>query len=176
METSFRRLSRRVVVAVAVIAAGWATSACTDLVADSPLENSRRTPEALAEAGLAALTAGDEEALEELLIGREEYETVVWPLLPDGEYVDFDFVWGMSAPRNRKALRNLVADYRSVPMELISVELGDEIEAYEGLVLYKEARMTVRRTDTGAEGILPMMDVLVHMGGGWKFMNFRDDT
>lgn len=169
-------LARTFVMAVAILSTGLAASACSDLAADSPLAHARTTPETLAEAGLEALTAGDEDALNRLLLSRDEYRDIVWPLLPDGEYVDFDFVWGMSAPRNRKALRNLVSDYQTIAMELVSVDLGDEIEEYEGLTLYKEARMTVRRTDTGAEGILPMMDVLVHMGGGWKFMNFRDDT
>ena len=29
---------------------------------------------------------------------------------------------------------------------------------------------------TGAEGILPLMDTLVEMEGGWKFMNFVDGS
>ena len=52
---------------------------------------------------------------------------------------------------------------------------GEKIEEYEGFTLYQEARMTVRRTDTGAEGLIPLMDVVVEMGGGWKFLNFGED-
>lgn len=149
--------------------------ACSDLVADSPLGNARRSPEALAEAALEALSEGDREALEALLVNREEYEDVIWPILPDGQYVTFDFVWGMSAPRNRKALRKLLTDYTGVPMELVSVDLGADVEEYDGLTLYRDARMTVRRTDTGVEGLIPMMDALVEMDGSWKFLNYGED-
>ena len=61
-------------------------------------------------------------------------------------------------------------------MDLVGVELGDDVEAYEEFSLYRDARIRVRRTDTGAEGLLPLMDTVVEMGGGWKFMNFIDDV
>jgi hypothetical protein len=149
--------------------------ACSDLAANSPLSNARKTPEALAEAALAAVVAEDVETLNQLLVTRDEYETLLWPSLPDGAYVSFDFVWGMSAPRSRKGRREVMNEYAGLPLELVSVELGEETEAYETFVLYKEARMLVRRTDTGEEGYVPLMDVLVEMGGGWKFVNFGED-
>jgi hypothetical protein len=149
--------------------------ACSDLAAGSPLSNARKTPEALAEAALAAIATEDVETLNQLLVSRDEYETLLWPSLPDGDYVSFDFVWGMSAPRSRKGRREVMNEYAGLPLELVSVELGDDIEAYDTFALYKEARMLVRRTDTGDEGYLPLMDVLVEMDGGWKFLNFGED-
>lgn len=167
---------RRLLAAALLTLAIPLIAACSDLAADSPLAHARRSPEALADAGLAALIAGDRDGLQALLVDRDEYERLLWPLLPDRHQVDFDFVWGMSAPRNRKALNNLLSDYEGLGMEVVSVDLGAVVETYEGMTLYKDARMTVRRTDTGAEGVLPMMDVVVEMGGGWKFLNFRDDV
>lgn len=159
-----------------MLALGLALAACSDLATGSPLSNARKSPEALARAALSAVAVEDHDALNELLITRDEYENLLWPLMPDRHYTDFKFVWGMSAPRSRKGRREVVNDYRGLPLELVSVELGEETEEYETFVLWKDVRMTVRRTDTGEEGVFPLMDVLVEMDGGWKFMNFREDV
>lgn len=163
--------------ALSLVAVLWAcgSSATSHLATDSPLSGARTSPEALARAALLALQQNDTASLRSLLVSRDEYEQVLWPLLPDRDYVTFEFVWGMSAPRNRKALRNLLSDYATLDLELVDVDLGTDIEEHDALTLYREARMRVRRTDTGIEGILPLMDAVVHVGGGWKFLNFRDD-
>jgi hypothetical protein len=151
------------------------TMACSDIAQDSPLANARTSPEALAEAALRAMAEGDEDALAALMVTREEYETLLWPSLPDKDYVPFEFVWSLTGPRSRKARRVVMGDFQGVPLELVKVELGEEVEAYEGFSLFQEARMTVRRTDTGGEGPIPLMDVVVEMDGAWKFLNFADD-
>jgi hypothetical protein len=165
------RTTRFALLALALLGAG----ACTDAVASSPLSNAYRSPEALAEAAVAALVSRDEAALTALAIGREEYETLLWPELPDGQHVTFDFVWGMSHPRTRKAQRKHLRTYEGIPLEVVRVELGEEKEVYESFALHKDSRLFVRNTDTGEEGQLPLMDVLVEMDGAWKFLNFRDD-
>lgn len=146
-----------------------------DLAPDSPLSNARNTPEALAEAALDALRAEDGEALDSLRITREEYEAYLWPSLPDKEHVPFEFVWSVTGPRSRKARGEVMNEFGGLPFELVKVDLGEEIERYDAFILYQEARMTVRRTDTGKEGMLPLMDVIVEMDGGWKFLNFAED-
>lgn len=133
------------------------------------------SPEALGEAAVVALAANDDGALASLVVTRDEYEALLWPELPDGEHVTFDFVWGMSMPRTRKARRDQLGEYGGLPLELVRVEVGRETEAYDGFTLYKDSRMWVRNRESGVEGQLPLMDVLVEMGGGWKFLNFRDD-
>jgi hypothetical protein len=124
---------------------------------------------------LKAVAAEDDSALDALRITRDEYENLLWPALPDGEHVPFEFVWSLTGPRSRKARQEVMGEYLGIPLELVRVDLGERIERYEEFTLYQEARMTVRRTDTGAEGMIPLMDVLVEMGGGWKFLNFGED-
>lgn len=150
-------------------------SCASEAEASSPMANARSSPEALAREALAAVTAGDEEALKSLMITREEYETLLWPSLPDRSYMPFDFVWSLTGPRSRKARREVLGEYGGLPLQLVRVDLGTELEAYDRFTLYRDARMTVRRTDTGQEGTFPLMDVLVLMDGGWKFMNFVED-
>lgn len=143
---------------------------------EPPLANARATPEALASAALEAIEAGDEDALAGLMITRAEYETLLWPALPDRDQMPFDFAWSVTAPQSRKARRRVLSEYRGVPMELERVELGDDVERYEAFTLHRRARIRVRRTDTGVVGMLPLMDGLVEMDGRWKFMNFVDDV
>jgi hypothetical protein len=137
--------------------------------------NARTSPEALARAAVEALNAGDEKALDSLRITREEYETLLWPVLPDKDHVPFEFVWSVTGPRSRKARREVMGEYEGITLEFVRVDLGEEVESYDEFTLYKDARMTVRRTDSGDEGLIPLMDVLVEMGGGWKFLNFAED-
>jgi hypothetical protein len=148
---------------------------CSNLADGSPLEGARNSPEALAEAALDALAAEEESSLAALMITRHEYETLLWPSLPDRKSVPFSFAWGMNVPRSRKARRENIEKFGGLPLDLVRVDLGDDIEEYEAFTLYLNARMTVRRRDTGEEGLIPLMDALVEMGGGWKFMNFKDD-
>lgn len=149
---------------------------CSDVATDSPLGHARSSPEALARAALDAIEAGDETRLAALLITRDEYETLLWPALPDRHQMPFDFAWSYTAPRSRSARKQVLSRYEGVPLELERVELGAEVERYEGFALYRRSRMWVRRTDTGEIGMLPVMDTLLEMEGGWKFMNFVDDV
>ena len=154
------------------IAAAWA---CSDRASKSPMANGRKSPEALAEAALAALFTSDAEGLDALRVTREEYETLLWPSLPDRDHVPFDFVWSITGPRSRKARREVVSEYGGLPLVLVSVDLGEKREEYDEFTLFQEARMTVRNPETGIEGLIPLMDVIVEMGGGWKFLNFGED-
>ncbi|MGW8265932.1 MAG: hypothetical protein ACWGSQ_06160 [Longimicrobiales bacterium] len=151
-------------------------AACTEPARESPLADARTSPEALAEDALVAVTRQDEAGLSALMITREEYETLLWPSLPDRTQMPFDFAWSLTGPRSRKARRVVLEEYGGLPIELVKVDLGEEVEPYEAFTLYREARMTVRRADTGQEGSFPLMDVLVVMGGGWKFLNFVEDS
>ncbi len=164
-----------VLILVTLAVAGCVESA---LATESPLSNARPTPEALAQAALDGLATQSDSALAALMIKRDEYENLLWPEMPDQAYTPFDFVWGMTGASSRKARRNMLEEYQNVPLRLVRVDLGPDSqrERYPSFTLYREARMTVRRTDTGVEEILPLMDGLVEMSGGWKFMNFRDDS
>jgi len=149
--------------------------ACSASEGGSSLENAQRSPEALAEAALLALAASDPEGLDALRVTRDEYEVFLWPSLPDKAYVPFDFVWSLTGPRSRKARREIVSEYGGLPLELVKVQLGEKVEVYDDFTLFQEARMTVRNTQTGVEGLIPLMDVIVEMGGQWKFLNFGED-
>jgi len=161
---------------LSILLLAGAVSACSGQGETSPLGNSRPSPEALGKAALEALTSMDEDALAGLMVTRQEYESLLWPSLPDRDYMPFDFVWSLTGPRSRKARQESLVELGGVELHLVRVDLGEDIESYGSFTLYREARMTVRRGDTGEEGLIALMDVLVQMGGGWKFLNFAEDV
>jgi len=150
------------------------TTACSDAVARSPLANAERSEGALVEAVLGALADKDRVALQGFLLSREEYESLLWPEMPDREYTPFDFVWSLNAANSRKGLGQLLNTYGGMTLELVSVNFTEEPEVYESFTLHPGVEVQVRRTDTGEEGILPSFDVLVEYGGSWKLLNYDE--
>ncbi len=143
---------------------------------DSPLSNTYPSPEALIEAALAAVEAEDGEALRALLLSREEFEQFVWPVLPDRNNTQLEFFWGTMAANTRKGVRQLENNYGGISIEIVSIEMPpeDELESYEEFTFHTGVVVTVRRTDTGEEGVLPSFDGLLEYGGRWKLLNYDE--
>jgi hypothetical protein len=148
--------------------------ACTDASARPALTHAEGSAEELVEVALTAITDDDLEALGSLIITREEYETLLWPEMPDGEYTPFDFVWSLAETNNRKGVKQALSAFGGVPLELVSISFAEEPEVYQSFKLHPGVEVTVRRTDTGEEGLLPSFDVLVEYGGRWKLMNLDE--
>jgi hypothetical protein len=147
---------------------------CSDAAARSPLANAESSEGALVEAVLGALADKDRVALQGFLLSREEYETHLWPELPDREYTPFEFVWSLNEANSRKGLSQLLSTYGGLELELVSIRFTEEPEVHESFTLHPGAEVTVRRADTGDEGVLPSFDVLVEYGGGWKLLNYDE--
>lgn len=160
-------------VAVAVLSAPLLTG-CSEASARSQLNSARRNEEALVEAVLEALSRQDEVALQGFLISREEYETLLWPEMPDKKYTPFDFVWGLNAANTRKGLAQLVSHYGGAEFELVSLDFTEEPEVYESFRLHPGVAVEVRRLDTGEVGLLPSFDVFIEYGGEWKLLNYDE--
>lgn len=167
-------VSRRVRRALTLGFAVLLLQACSDATARSPLANAEGSEGALVEAVLGALADKDRVALQGFLVSRAEYETLLWPEMPDKEYTPFDFVWGLNRTNSDDALDELLATYGGLELEVVSIEFPEEPEAYDSFTLHPGVRVTVRRTDTGEEGVLPSFDVFVEHGGAWKLLNYDE--
>lgn len=164
------RVRRMLVLGFAVVL----LQACSDADARSPLANAERSEGALAEAVLGALAVQDRVALQGFLLSRDEYETLLWPEMPDREHTPFDFVWSLNAANSGKGLNQLLSTWGGMTLELVSVNFTEEPEVYDSFTLHPGVEVTVRRTATGEEGILPSFDVLVEYGGSWKLLNYDE--
>jgi len=147
---------------------------CVD--ADIPLSNTHETPGAVIEAVLLAVESEDREALRSLLLSREEFESYVWPVLPDHENTQLEFFWGTMEMNTRKGLRQLENNYGGIPIEVIGIEMPseDEVESYEDFTFHTGVKVRVRRLDTGQEGVLPSFDGFLEYRGRWKLLNYHE--
>jgi hypothetical protein len=156
----------------------WASTVvawgCSDASARPALAGAHPSADALVQAVLQAMADDDQERLESLLITRDEYEALLWPEMPDGEYTPFDFVWSLAATNNRKGVKQALSGFGGVPLELVFVSFTEEPEVYQSFKLHPGVEVRVRRTDTGAEGLHPSFDVLVEYGGMWKLLNLDE--
>lgn len=158
---------------LALLLAG-SLAGCAEAEASSPLADAAPTQDALVRSVLEALAAKDQQKLRSLLVTKEEYEGLLWPEMPDGEYTPFSFVWSLTEVNSRKGLRQLLGTYGGLELELVSISFDEDPEEYEHFTLYPGAKVKVRRRDTGEEGIFPTFDVFVKYGRGWKLMNYDE--
>ena len=157
-----------------VAVAGLVTSACSGAAASSPLTNVKGSKEAVARAAFAALEARDAGALQALRITRNEYESLLWPEMPDREQMPFDFAWSMNDAVSRKGLRQALERWGGLGLELVSFEFEEEPEVYASFTLHRGAKVVARRRDTGESGVIASFDVLIEFAGGWKLMDFDE--
>lgn len=165
-----RRVRQMLLLGLAVIL----LQGCRDADARSPLANAERSEGALVEAVLGALADKDRVALQGFLLSRAEYETFLWPELPDSEHTPFEFVWSLNEVNSRKGLNQLLSTWGGMTLELVSVNFTEEPEVHDSFTLHPGVEVTVRRADTGEEGILPSFDVFVEYGGSWKLLNYDE--
>lgn len=158
----------------AVLWAAASAVSCGDPGPSHRLDNARPSAETLVTGVLQALHTSDDEALQRFLVTRDEYETALWPQMPDGEYTPFDFVWSLNVVNSRKGLRQLLDRFGGDRLELVSIQFTEEAESYEGFRIHPGARVVVRRTASGETGTLSSFDVFVEHESGWKLLNYDE--
>jgi hypothetical protein len=136
--------------------------------------NSYHSMEELAQAVLDGLRLKDEEALWALIVTPEEHETLLWEHLPESQTYSFEYVRQWSERNSRKGLRNALDRFGGIEYELIDIEFTEADEEYPEFTVHFGTRLHVRQVDTGATGVLPVLDVVVERKGQWKLMNYEE--
>lgn len=153
----------------AVLAGGCARAEAAPSLPDSyPSRN------ALVQAVLDALENGDRSALERARVTREQYETLLWPYLPESNSLTFEFAWDLNERNSTKALARAIENFEGVRFALEDVQFTEPVEEYPGFKLYLGARVIATRLSDGRRGELPVLDAMVEMNGRWKLLNFAD--
>lgn len=153
---------------LALLSAGCGES----LEARSGLRDAFRSDSAAIQAALDAVQAEDVEALEAMLLTREEHRTLVWDSLPEKSYFSFDYVRLLNEKNSRKAITRALERYGGQELELVDVEYEKGTETYGDVTLHRGAKIRVRRSSDGEEGEIALVDVLFERNGGWKLMNY----
>jgi len=142
--------------------------------ADPDFANAFSSPEQLADAVLEALADSNRNALEGLLVTREEHLNLLWSQLPESRDMEFPAARELNTRNTNKALEHMLADFGGERFELLRLDLFDEPEVYEGFTVHFVRRFVARRVQDGQEGTLPFLDVLVERNDRWKPMNYDE--
>ena len=147
---------------------------CDAIWNPSGLSNAYDSPEALAEAVLAAVEQNDRGALEALMVTADEHRELLWGQLPESNDLEFEFARAMNEHNSRKGMGAILAEYGGTAFQLVSIEFTEDPEVYEGFTLHFGPRLLVRRVSDGREGLLPILDVVLERQGRWKLMNYDE--
>ncbi len=137
-----------------------------------PLADAHPGAEALGRAVVAALREADRASLERYLVTREEHRELLWNALPERSYFSFEYARDVNERNTRKAIQRALERYGSVPLEFVEIRFGEDPEVYPEFVLRRGAQLRVRHPESGEEGTLPILDVVLELGGGWKPMHY----
>lgn len=153
-----------------------ALGACADAdgrpVDGAGLIHAHRSPEALARAVVDGVAANDREALERLLVTREEHRELLWRQLPESGYMSFGDALSLNERNTDEALRDLLRTHGGTRFELVGISFAGEPEVYDEFTLHRGARLRVREKESGRVGLLPVLDVVLERGGLWKPMHY----
>ncbi len=144
--------------------------------APPPLQHTSDTQTALAEAVLAAVTAGDQATLASLALSEQEFRDHIWPALPAARperNLPFSYVWGELRQKSETSLRATIDRLRGQKLTLVDVRLG-EATVYDGYTVHRDARFVVRAAD-GATEDLRVCGSMVEQGGRWKVFSYVVD-
>lgn len=138
------------------------------------LEDGFDSPEGLARAVLGALEASDREALEGMLVTREEHRRLLWDELPESSYLSFEYARDLNVRNTREGLSRALSRFGGRSLELVSLRFAGERESYPGFILHRGAELVARDGATGRQGELEVLDVVLEMDGHWKPMNYEE--
>lgn len=136
------------------------------------LDSAFRSPAELGRAVVTALRKNDREALESWLVTGKEHRDLLWSSLPERNAFSFEAARELNLRNTRKAVTRALERYGGMPLEFVSITFGKEPEVYAEFTLHRGTELRVRHRETGREGTIPVLDVVLEMDGGWKPMHY----
>ena len=140
----------------------------------APLAGTHPSPEALAEAVLAAFRRGAVDDLRALALTEQEFRDHVWPALPASRRernMPFEFVWGRLHQNSEAHLRQTLGRFGGRSLTLIRVEFTGESTAYGRVRVHRGTRL-VLRDPAGREQASRLFGAVVEEDGRFKVFSF----
>ena len=159
-----------------LFASGCGGSAAVD-AGPSPLGHTFASPDAVAEAVLAAVADRDSVTLEALSLSELEFRTVVWPELPSSRPergLPFDYVWGDLRQKSTNAMRRLINRHAGKRYSLAGIEFEGETTPYETYRVHRETMLTLR-DEAGEQLRLPLFGSILEREGEFKLFSYVID-
>jgi hypothetical protein len=137
----------------------------------TPLADTRDSPQAVAQAVIDAVTAGNSAAL--VSLSEQEFREHIWPELPAARperNLPFSYVWGDLHQKSGTSLAATLARYRGQRLSLVEVRHG-EVTRYESYSVHRDSVFVVRTAD-GATDDVRLCGAMVEQGGRWKVFSY----
>ena len=139
------------------------------------LLRSAQTPQEAAQTFLEALQEGDEYAIREMALTREEFEKYVWPDIPasrPGTNLTVDFVWRQMAMRSYSQMESLIRRNKGKHYTLVRLEARKGVWEYPSFRLHKDTWLVVR-DESGQQRKVKFFTSVMEVQGEFKIYSYN---
>jgi len=143
---------------------------------DLPLTGGTRSLPALGRAVLAAVAAGDPQAMLDLCVTKPEFETILWPEFPESRPATGLLAmdgWRVLANRLTSGSHGAVSDHGGTAWTFLRFETTAGVRAYRNFRLHRGLVLVARDAD-GVEQRLHFVRTAVERKGVFKIYSLRD--
>jgi hypothetical protein len=167
---------------IAVAAALVAAAACGGASAPprtppAPLSHTFESPEALAQAVLAALADRNLDRLRTLPLSEQEFRDRVWPELPASRperNVPFEYAWGQMKQRSDGHLQTTFGRYAGRTLRLVRTGFSGETTPYATFTVRRRSEI-VATDDSGRDLVLKLYGSVLVEDGRYKLFSYVVD-
>jgi hypothetical protein len=138
-------------------------------------QDTHASPEALSEAFLRALEAGDRPGMESLALSEREFLLEVFPEMPAYGNVPPDFAWSQLAARSSYGLSTVLHAHGGRSWDLVGIVFRGGRTAYQTFVVHRDPMLRLRDRRTGERREMPLFGSLLEHGGRYKLFSFNID-
>jgi hypothetical protein len=136
------------------------------------------SPQAVAEAVVAALDARDVPALERLSVNEHEFRHLVWPRQPAARperNIPWDYAWRSLAARSRHQLKGRVSEWtRGRRSTVVGLTFGGETTDYGAYRVHRRSVVTLRDA-AGRLETIRVFGSLIEQGGRYRVFSYVVD-
>jgi hypothetical protein len=136
------------------------------------------SPQAVAQAAVEALSAGDVSALERLALNEREFEKLVWPRQPAARperNIPREFAWRTLAARSRYELRARLAEWsRGAEQTVVGLAFTGDTTDYGTYRVYRRSNVTLRDA-AGRLETIRIFGSVIEQGGRYRVFSYVID-
>lgn len=143
-----------------------------------PLGQAQPSPDALAQAVLAALAQRDAGRLRALSITESEFRDVVWPELPAARperNLTVEYVWNDLRVKSEVSLSGVVAEHGGTDLTFVRIEFAGETTQYRTYLVHRDAIVIVKHAGRTEQRPLRLFGSVIERDGGFKVYSYVVD-
>jgi hypothetical protein len=133
------------------------------------------SPEALTEAFLQALEAGDRPGLESLALSEQEYQLEVFPEMPVYGNIPPDFAWSQLEGKNLYGVSTTLHRHRGRAWDLEGIFFSDGATSYQSFRVHREPTLRLQDRETGETSEMVLFGSILEHQGRYKLLSLNID-